>query len=71
MVIRSKIYTIGGLSAHAEQGELLGMAWHFRYKPKGFIVHGEENVSLEFEKIVHSKLGLSAYVPHLGEELEI
>ena len=71
MAIRSRVYTIGGFSAHADQGELLEWLGTFTNKPKVFIVHGEENVSLEFEKIVQNKLGLSTYVPHLGEELEI
>jgi metallo-beta-lactamase family protein len=71
MAIRSRVYTIGGFSAHADQGELIEWLSTFTNKPKIFIVHGEESVSLEFEKIVQSKLGLSTYVPHLGEELEI
>jgi metallo-beta-lactamase family protein len=71
MAIRSKVYTIGGFSAHADQGELLEWLGTFTNKPKIFIVHGEESVSLEFEKIVQNKLGLSTYVPHLGEEVEI
>ena len=71
MAIRSRVYTIGGFSAHADQGELIEWLSTFTNKPKVFIVHGEENVSLEFEKIVQNKLGLSTYVPHLGEELEI
>jgi metallo-beta-lactamase family protein len=71
MAIRSRVYTIGGFSAHADQGELIEWLSTFMNKPKVFIVHGEESVSLEFEKIVQSKLGLSTYVPHLGEELEI
>jgi metallo-beta-lactamase family protein len=71
MAIRSKIYTIGGFSAHADQGELIEWLAAFTNKPKVFVVHGEERVSLEFEKIVQDKLGLSTYVPHLDEELEI
>jgi metallo-beta-lactamase family protein len=71
MAIRSRIYTIGGFSAHADQGELLEWLGTFTNKPKVFIVHGEEKVSLEFEKIVQNKLGLSTYVPYLGEEVEI
>jgi metallo-beta-lactamase family protein len=71
MAIRSRVYTIGGFSAHADQGELIEWLGAFTNKPRVFIVHGEENVSLEFEKIVHNKLGLSTYVPHLGEEVEI
>jgi metallo-beta-lactamase family protein len=71
MAIRSRVFTIGGFSAHADQGELIEWLSTFTNKPKVFIVHGEEKVSLEFEKIVQDKLGLSTYVPHLGEELEI
>jgi metallo-beta-lactamase family protein len=71
IAIRSRVYTIGGFSAHADQGELIEWLAAFTNKPKVFIVHGEEKVSLEFEKIVQDKLGLSTYVPHLGEELEI
>ncbi|HEX2964310.1 MAG TPA: MBL fold metallo-hydrolase [Syntrophorhabdaceae bacterium] len=71
VAIRSKIYTIGGFSAHADQGELLEWLGSYTNKPKVFVVHGEENVSLEFAKIVQERLGLTAYVPYLGEELEI
>lgn len=71
IVIRSKIYTIGGFSAHADQGELIEWLSTFTNNPKVFIVHGEELVALEFEKIVREKLGLMTYVPHLGEELEL
>ncbi len=71
IAIRSRIYTIGGFSAHADQGELLEWVGAFTNKPKVFIVHGEEDVSLEFANIVHKRLGLTTYVPHLGEELSI
>jgi metallo-beta-lactamase family protein len=72
MVIRAKVYTIGGFSAHADQKELLEWLGAFTVKPEEvFIVHGEETVSLEFEKIVQEKLGLNTHVPQKGEELEI
>jgi metallo-beta-lactamase family protein len=71
VAIKAKIYTIGGFSAHADQTELLEWLGTFTNKPKVFIVHGEENVSLEFEEIVLKKLGLDTYVPHKGEELDI
>jgi metallo-beta-lactamase family protein len=71
MAIRSKVYTIGGFSAHADQKELLEWLGTFKTKPKIFVVHGEENVCLEFEKVVQEKLGFETYVPHKGEELDI
>jgi metallo-beta-lactamase family protein len=71
MAIRAKVYTIGGFSAHADEQDLMGWLGTFTNKPKVFIVHGEENVSLEFEIKVQEKLGLSTQVPHKGEEVEI
>ena len=71
MAIRAKVHTIGGFSAHADQGELIEWLSTFTNNPKVYIVHGEERVSLEFEQIVREKLGLTTYVPHPGEELEI
>lgn len=71
MAIRAKVYTIGGFSAHADQGELIEWLSTFTNNPRVFIVHGEESVALEFEKTVREKLGLTTYVPHLGEELDI
>jgi metallo-beta-lactamase family protein len=71
MAIRAKIHTIGGFSAHADQGELIEWLSTFTTNPKVYIVHGEEAVSLEFEQLVREKLGLKTYVPHLGEELEL
>jgi metallo-beta-lactamase family protein len=71
MVVRAKVYTIGGFSAHADQKELLEWLGTFISNPEVFIVHGEESVSLEFERIVNERLGLSTHVPQKGEELEI
>lgn len=71
MAIRAKVNTIGGFSAHADQGELIEWLSTFKTDPKVFIVHGEEAVSLEFEQTVQKKLGLKTYVPHLGEEAEL
>jgi metallo-beta-lactamase family protein len=71
MVIRAKVYTIGGFSAHADQKELLEWLGAFSNKPKVFIVHGEESASLEFERVVRERYGLSTHVPEKGETLEI
>ncbi len=71
MAVRAKVYTIGGFSAHADENGLLAWLGTFVNKPKVFIVHGEENVSLEFGIHVQQKLGLSTQVPYKGEEVEI
>ncbi len=69
--VKAKIYTIGGFSAHADQKELLEWLGAFSNKPEVFIVHGEESVSLEFEKIVKEKFNYITRVPQKGEEFGI
>ncbi|MCX8111388.1 MAG: MBL fold metallo-hydrolase [Syntrophorhabdaceae bacterium] len=71
MAIRAKVYTIGGFSAHADQRELLEWLGTFKTNPEVIIVHGEEGVELEFERIVNERLGLVTHVPHKGDEMEI
>ena len=47
ILVRAKIYTINGFSAHADRDELL--AWHQHSRaPRTFLVHGEEEVMQKF-----------------------
>ncbi|MBP9560898.1 MAG: MBL fold metallo-hydrolase [Syntrophorhabdaceae bacterium] len=71
MGIRAKVYTIGGFSAHADQKELLEWLESFKTNPEIIIVHGEESVEFEFEKIVNERLGFKTHVPSKGDGLEI
>lgn len=71
IAVRAKIYTIGGFSAHADQNELLQWLGALSNKPDVFIVHGEENVSLEFERVIKEKFGFITHVPRKDEEYQI
>lgn len=49
--VRSRIYTINGFSAHADQAELL--AWQRRARPpRTFLVHGEEGAMGRFAELL-------------------
>jgi len=55
--VRADIYTIGGLSAHADQEGLLNWLSHFRHPPRHtFIVHGEETNAQHFADTVRERL---------------
>ena len=41
--VAAQIHTIGGLSAHADQRDLLNWLGHFKQSPEIYLVHGEEN----------------------------
>ena len=57
VAVRAEIYTIGGLSAHADQAGLLGWLAHFKRAPaQTFIVHGEADTTRVFADVVRDKL---------------
>lgn len=41
--VAAKVHTVGGLSAHADQRELMDWLGHFRDRPPVALVHGERN----------------------------
>ena len=55
--VRADIYTIGGLSAHADQAGLLDWLSHFKRAPAHtFVVHGETETTTIFADVVRNKL---------------
>jgi metallo-beta-lactamase family protein len=71
IAVKARIYTIGGFSAHADRDGLFEWLGGFSGKPEVFIVHGEENVSIDFEDAVKKKFVLITHVPRKNEEFEI
>lgn len=56
--VHASIETIDGLSAHADQGELVRWLRGFTAPPrKTFIVHGEENAARALQQVVRGELG--------------
>lgn len=55
--VRAKLYTIGGLSAHADQAGLLDWLGHFQRAPAHtFMVHGEPETATLFANVVRERL---------------
>jgi len=67
--VKARIYTIGGLSAHADQQGLMRWLKGFTRAPgRTFVVHGEQGTALDFAARVVSSLGWSNVgVPVQGE----
>ena len=69
--VRARIHTLGGLSAHADQGALLAWLRGFRRPPsRTFVVHGEESAALAFAGAVTAGLGWEVAVPAPGEAVD-
>lgn len=71
--VRADIYTIGGLSAHADQEGLLGWLRHFRRPPqRTFVVHGEAEAAEAFAGAVRHHLKWNnVSVPQYGSIEEL
>ncbi|MBX9636035.1 MAG: MBL fold metallo-hydrolase, partial [Nitrosomonas sp.] len=62
--VKASIYTIGGLSAHADQAGLLNWLGHFEKAPeKIFVVHGELSNSTALAAAIQQKLNWTATIP--------
>jgi metallo-beta-lactamase family protein len=67
--VAAKIHTLGALSAHADQSQLLQWASHFdEPKPQLYLVHGEKAASLSLQTCFN-RLGWNSRVPKEGDKI--
>jgi metallo-beta-lactamase family protein len=72
IAVAADVYTIGGLSAHADRDDLLSWAGNLRAAPdRVFVAHGEESVSLGFAQELRNRFRWDAEVPDPGQPMEV
>ncbi len=72
IMVRAKVFTIGGFSAHADQSQLLSWVSHFEDpKLRVHVIHGEPRSSEAFAALVKDRLGLPSHVPNLGDVITL
>lgn len=65
--VRADLYTLGGLSAHADRDALVNWLSRFRKPPRRtFVVHGEEETALGFADLIREGMGWKVEVPEMG-----
>jgi metallo-beta-lactamase family protein len=68
--VKAKIYSIEGLSAHADQVELIEWAAGFTNKPKvAFVIHGEGKASETLASKLKEEFGWNTIVPNYLESV--
>jgi metallo-beta-lactamase family protein len=70
--VKAKIVSMGGLSAHAGQSDLL--KWFDSVavsKPKLVLTHGEENSRLTLAQTILKKYGIKALIPEYGDIITV
>jgi len=69
IVVRAKVHTLGGFSAHASKTQLLDWLSHFKgNKPRLYLVHGEDGAKQSLKDSV-KQLGWNVTIPELGQKI--
>jgi len=72
IVVRAKVFTIGGFSAHADQKDLLDWLSHLDSPHvRIHVIHGEEEISRQFAAVVRQRFGYRTHVPAIGETIHL
>jgi metallo-beta-lactamase family protein len=68
--VQARIHTVGGLSAHADQADLLRWLGGFRGEPAVYLVHGEIAAKEAFQSELREMRGIQAVIPAPGGVLD-
>ena len=69
--IDARIYTINGFSAHADQSELLAWMKSFDNLGNVFLIHGEKEKQVVFQKVIHQEMPNKVHIVREGEKIQI
>lgn len=68
-VIKARIETLGGLSAHAGQGALMNWMGNFKPQPRAVLVHGEPRAQDVLRDKLWQEQGLAVEIPARGQSI--
>jgi len=69
--VNAAIHTIGGLSAHGDQQDLLDWYRQIEGNPPVCLVHGEPNAQAALQKKLEAETGASVRIPVMGETIDL
>jgi len=71
IIVKSKVHTINGFSAHADQNGLIEWMGKFTKLDKIFLIHGERDKQEIFQKEIEKRLGKKSHIVKYGEKVGI
>ena len=69
--VRARVHTIGGLSAHADQADLLSWYGEFDDRPPVYLVHGEKRSQGPLAKELKAKFNAPVTIAKHGQKIDI
>lgn len=69
--VKAEIRKLNSFSGHADQQEIIDWLRSVRSARKIFLTHGEENARKVLKERIEQELGMSVYLPRLGETIDL
>ena len=69
--VRANVHTIGGLSAHGDQQDLIAWYGAFENQPPLYLVHGESRSQTALVKKIRTELNAPVSIAEIGQTIEI
>jgi metallo-beta-lactamase family protein len=69
--VRIQLHTIGGLSAHADQADLIDWYAAFENRPPVYLVHGEPDAQQPLAAVMKEKLNAPVTIATYGQRVDI
>jgi len=69
--VNAQIHTVGGLSAHAGQPDLLDWYGHLEGAPPVLLVHGEDRARLPLAEKLRERFGCRVDLAQTGQQIEV
>ena len=71
IIVKAKVHTINGFSAHADQDDLINWMKAFKRLDKIFLIHGERDKQEIFQKEIEKRMHRKAHIVKHGEKIGI
>jgi metallo-beta-lactamase family protein len=71
IVVNADIHTVGGLSAHADQPQLLAWYGGFKNKPPVLLVHGEDGPREALQAELSKRYGCTVSLAQFGQRVAV
>ncbi len=69
--VKAQVHTVGGLSAHADQRDLMRWLSNFETKPHVCIIHGEQTAREGLKTAIDEKLGHQVTYGKIGDRVDL
>ena len=71
IIVKAKVHTINGFSAHADQNGLINWMGKFKKLDNIFLIHGERDKQEVFQKEIEKRLHKKSHIVKYGEKIGI